>query len=242
MGRDVVKALLGVLGAVLLGVLANDIWALSSAMAQRLVTRAARLWARDLEQAQVLSEEWRAYINDRPGQLLKLLTASGLLAVAVGRLVGRKLAVRPRRQGANLTFRVPRLDARAAEAKAVLVGLIVGLISSLAPLLCYAAGFNTKWSYLGWGIGLAVAVGTAASSLTLGFLVRPRPLAAPVPPATMPAPDKIDPQPRTEIDVLVRPFVLNCRRPEHIEPTTSALVRPYVGDSVTPPRSPDTNS
>lgn len=134
----VISAVLGLLGTLLLGILANDLWTLASAIAHRIVTFAARLWSRNADQAEVLAEEWRAYINDRPGQLLKLATALGLLLAAAVRALARRPNTtteprhRPEPTGARLQIAVrmpawmPQIDTQAAERDAVPVWLVVG--------------------------------------------------------------------------------------------------------------------
>jgi len=73
----------GVLGAVALGLLVNEISDVSPWMAERLVRSAARLWSRDPQVAADYAEEWQAVVDERPGKLLKLCTALGFLAGAV---------------------------------------------------------------------------------------------------------------------------------------------------------------
>jgi hypothetical protein len=243
MGRCLMVKVLGVLGAILLGVLANDIWALSAPLARRTVVLAARLWARDQEQAEILAEEWRAYIDDRPGQVLKLLTATAFLLAAVGRLVGRRFTARSRRIkpaiGASPGIRF--LDVKVGEADAVLVGLLVGLLSSLAPLLFYLIGLDTSWALLGWGVGITVASAAAASSITFGFLVR-RPPSLPRDATSLAAlahivaapPDEAEPPSPMHSALLVRPFVQRTWQRRRSQPEQTGLVRPYVKSADNP--------
>jgi hypothetical protein len=72
----------GLLGAVVLGLLVNEISDVSPWMAGRLVRSAARLWSLDPEIAADYAEEWQAVVDERPGKLLKLGTALGFLAGA----------------------------------------------------------------------------------------------------------------------------------------------------------------
>jgi hypothetical protein len=222
---------IGIIGAILLGVLANDVWALSAPGAHRLVVLAARLWARDHDQAQVLGEEWRAYIDERPGQLLKLCTAVAFFAAAIGRSVGRRLRLR-RRPVLRAPAWIASIDFTVARANAVAVGLLVGLISSFAPLACYATGLPADWALFAWGIGLAVAIIAVMASVTVGFFIGRQPVSHHDTaetadglrlPTTEPATVEFA---ATEVPLLVRPFVVHEHKPE--DPADPSLVRPYV--------------
>jgi hypothetical protein len=227
--------LLGVMGAILLGVLANDIWALSAPLARRTVVLAARLWARDQEQADVLAEEWRAYIDDRPGQVLKLLTASAFLLAAVGRLMGRRFTARSRRikpVSATSRWRLAKVSARAANA--VPIGLLVGLLSSVSLLVFYLIGLDTAWAVLVGGVGVTVAVAAVVTSIIYGFLARPP--AHPTPDTASLAalarilntqPDTGHPSPAHPAR-LVRPFIDSSWRHCSSQPGLTGLVRPYI--------------
>jgi len=228
--------LAGLIGAILLGVLANDIWALSAPLARRLVVLAARLWSRDHEQAQVLSEEWRAYIDDRPGQILKLCTACAFLAAAVGRSAGRLFqALSPRGKPIlGLPSWVTSVDFAAARTNAVAVALLVGLICSVAPLACYAAGLDVQWALLGWAVGVAVAVVAVTASVTAGFFVAQQHGRAPHSAVASPLAHIVIVKPETaEVSTaanapLVRPFIIHIQTTRPTEPAESGLVRPYV--------------
>jgi len=232
---------LGVAGAILLGVLVNDIWALATPLAQRIVVVAARSWGRDPEQAAILAEEWRALIDDRPGQLFKLSTAAGLLVAGVGRRLGRRLHVRHWRIRPRLALSswLPSFKMRGSDA--ILVALLVGIWSALAPLVCFVLEVDTSWARISWGIAIAIAGVVTTVSFTGGFLVSPPApisLVAPVPGR----PDAIAPlsaagEGYTLVDVapLVRPFVRSSPPPRREpgearrnEPGESRLVRPYV--------------
>jgi hypothetical protein len=231
------SAALSIAGAILLSVVANDAWALSAPLARRMVLLAARMWARDAEQAATLSEEWRAYIDDRPGQILKLCTASAFLAAAFGRLIGHKLQARRRRVKQDLggPSWIASIDFAAAQANAVAVGLLVGLISSFAPLVGYAAGLDLQWAVIGWGVGLSIAVIAIITSVGFGFFVaRQQPL-----PRDAEGLDRLarilntplaaaEPLTATYIPLLVRPFVVHRGRPHHGNPAETDLVRPYI--------------
>jgi hypothetical protein len=89
----------GLLGAVVLGLLVNEISDVSPWMAGRLVRSAAILWSHDPHVAADYAEEWQAVVDERPGKLLKLGTALGFLAVAARirlgtTMYGRHRAVR----------------------------------------------------------------------------------------------------------------------------------------------------
>jgi hypothetical protein len=237
-GRLMSTQLLGIVGALLMGVLANDVWALSAPLARRLVVFAAGLWARDREQAQILGEEWRAYIDDRPGQVLKLCTAAAFLAAAVARMVGHKLQARPRRvkPALGVSSWLAGVDFSAAQANAVAIGLLVGLASSFASLIGYAAGLDPRWAVIGWGVGLSVAVVAIITSITLGFFVArqdalPRDAGALDTFARILAaqPEQAEHLAVTDPRVLVRPFVVRGTEPGRwADPAESGLVRPYV--------------
>jgi hypothetical protein len=94
----VTQTILGWLASITLGIIANELCDLSSAPAKRIVRVAARLWARDAEQKEIYCEEWSAYIDDRPGKLLKLLTALVMLGAATERYLVRRTATHWRRQ------------------------------------------------------------------------------------------------------------------------------------------------
>lgn len=248
--------LIGLLGALLLGIIANDLWTLSSGLAHRIVVLAARLWSRDQQQAEVLAEEWQAHINDRPGQILKLLTALALFTAAIGRLLGRRLKLPVRQSKPAPIFagslRLPSIDIRAAETNAVAMWLVVGIIVSLAPLPLYRNNPNMSWAYFGWGIGAVLAVTVTASSVTLGFLVRPpltvgprvAPLRTSVPGACSDL-ETTQPQPPANVVLLVRPFIETGWQHEPAVSGEGSLVRPYVhrpGKPLIPAVSESANS
>ncbi|MFI6513585.1 hypothetical protein ACIBCT_38780 [Streptosporangium sp. NPDC050855] len=73
--------------AIVLGLVANEMFDLCPWLAVRLVALAARLQYGASPRAEERSEVFAAYINDRPGKLFKLLTALAFLAAgAVGGL------------------------------------------------------------------------------------------------------------------------------------------------------------
>jgi hypothetical protein len=240
MGGRLMPYVLSALGALLLSILANDMWALSAPCARRLVVLAARLWARDPEQQQTLSEEWRAYIDDRPGQVLKLCTACAFLAVALGRQVGHQFHARRRRAKRPLAaapaWTAKPFDVVAAQANAVAAALLVGLISVVAPVVGYAIGNSLQWAVIVWGVGLTVAVVAVLASVVFGlFVVRqealPRDVAGldrlarilATPPGTPGQP------PAVEASRLVRPFVVQSHHPGGARDNTPiGLVRPYI--------------
>jgi len=233
--------ILSVLGALLLGILANDMWALSAPCARRLVVLAARLWARDPEQQQTLSEEWRAYIDDRPGQVLKLCTACAFLVVAVGRQMGHRFQTRRRRAKRPLAAAAPAWSARsfdvvAAQANAVAIGLLVGFVSVIAPMVGYAIGNSLQWAVIVWGVGLTVAIVAVLASVVFGlFAARqealPRDVASLDRLARILAtqPGAADQPAIMEASRLVRPFVVQSRHPgAKRDNTPTGLVRPYI--------------
>jgi hypothetical protein len=71
-----------VLVGILAGLAANECCDISPWLADRLVRRAARLRYGASERAVVRAEEWTAVIHERPGKLLKLVTAVGFFAAA----------------------------------------------------------------------------------------------------------------------------------------------------------------
>jgi hypothetical protein len=238
-----IAKVLGIAGAILLSVLANDVWALSAPFATRIVVRAARLWARDKKQAEVLTEEWQAYLADRPGQLLKLMTAAALFVAGAGRALARRLKIRPQpvRPQLGLRLRLPAVDARIAETDAVPVALLAGLMLSLTPLIYSVAGQDPGWAMTAWGFGIAVAVATELGAVALGFLVR-RPMNRPPSrgpdqtwserltglPAASPEPAR-EPAPANGA-LLVRPFVQHTWLADPSEaPAIGDRIRPYVG-------------
>lgn len=237
--------LFAIVGAVLLGVLANDIWALSAPVARRIVVVAAKLWARDPDEAQVLSEEWRAYIDDRPGQILKLCTSFAFLTAAFGRAIGHRFQSWSRRAKPTGGARFASIDYAAAQANAVSVALLVGLLSAVAPMVCYAAELDMGLALLSWGTGVAVAVLAVSTSLIFGFFVAraenlPRDVNAIGLLASMLSAeaDTVELLLAAETPDLVRPFVVNHEPYHTTDAPTSGLVRPYIardGDAGTLP-------
>jgi hypothetical protein len=237
-GRLMSTTLLGLIGALVLGVAANDLWALSSGIAQRVVVLAARLWSRNKEQAEVLTEEWQAYIGDRPGQILKLLTALALLTAAIGRALGRKL--KPARIHVDVSIRLPSwtpsIHVSAGEHTLIPAWLLVGLFFALSPIAFYFADLDISWSYFAWTIGGAVAISTALSGSMLGFLTtRPPKLdldyqsleqiacALSVKPQEPPATST-----SSGSATLVRPYLSHVWKCADTDPPSAVLIRPYV--------------
>jgi hypothetical protein len=242
--RLMMMTMLSVLGAILLGVLANDLWTLSTPIARRLVVWAAGLWARDHEQRETLTEEWRAYIDDRPGQVLKLVTASALIAAGFGRMVSRRFRIGSRSSPQiappmRVPSWVPVVDTRAAESAGVPASLVVGLLSSVAPMIFLAEGTDTRWAFLCWGFGSAVAVLVAGGSV-FGFLVD-RPAAIPLDSASLTdlarvlaaPPESATQSFPTETSQLVRPFVQADWAGGGDDTSRTRLVRPYVQSGTT---------
>ncbi|HET8684026.1 MAG TPA: hypothetical protein VFM54_19470 [Micromonosporaceae bacterium] len=85
--KEIITVLvLGVVG----GVLANDVGDWSSWLARRMMRRAAHLWTSDATITEVYAEEWQAVVNERPGNMLKLLTGLGYLSASLARRGSRK--------------------------------------------------------------------------------------------------------------------------------------------------------
>ncbi|MFG1890371.1 hypothetical protein ACGFIR_21195 [Micromonospora sp. NPDC049051] len=74
---------------IVFGLLVNEITDVSPWLAKKLVRWSAYRWTTDPEAAETYSEEWAAIIEERPGKLLKLLTASKFALGAAGRAVPR---------------------------------------------------------------------------------------------------------------------------------------------------------
>jgi hypothetical protein len=83
------RAACGIAGAVIFGLLVNEMSALCPWAAHRLVRWAANRWSSDPEVAAAYADEWAAVIDERPGKLFKLLTALGFAGGAVGRAAPR---------------------------------------------------------------------------------------------------------------------------------------------------------
>jgi hypothetical protein len=77
------NAFIGVMVAVGVGLLTNELFDASSWLAKRIVRRAARIKYGDSERGAIRAEEQARYIADRPGNLLKLVTAIGFFATAL---------------------------------------------------------------------------------------------------------------------------------------------------------------
>ncbi|CBG73116.1 putative membrane protein [Streptomyces scabiei 87.22] len=81
--------------ALVLGLVINEFCDVSPWLARKVIWLAARC-VPDAEARQRLEEEWAAGIQDRPGKILKLLSALTLLASAMTSIRGMYLAGRPR--------------------------------------------------------------------------------------------------------------------------------------------------
>ncbi|MFY1595570.1 hypothetical protein [Micromonospora sp. WMMD737] len=90
---------------IVFGLLVNEVTDISPWAARRLTRWSAYRWTTDPEMAAGYAEEWAAVIDDRPGKLLKLLTALRFALGAAGRAAPRAVvqAVRAAR-----TFRLRR--------------------------------------------------------------------------------------------------------------------------------------
>jgi hypothetical protein len=76
---------LGWLISVALGLVVNEIWDLTSCVAKLIAKWAGRFWTRDKIEAAGYAEEFQAYVEERPGKLLRLCTALGLFGFAIFR-------------------------------------------------------------------------------------------------------------------------------------------------------------
>jgi hypothetical protein len=83
---SVIGFVLGVVVSIVTGALVNEASEVSPWLAQRIVRRAAPLWAlRGLRRAEMLAEEWAEIIETAPGKLTKLGHALVFLAGAASR-------------------------------------------------------------------------------------------------------------------------------------------------------------
>ncbi|WP_406063062.1 hypothetical protein [Micromonospora sp. NBC_00860] len=74
---------------ILFGLLVNEVTDISPWAARKLAQWSAYRWTTDPEMAAGYAEEWTAVIDDRPGKLLKLLTAVRFTLGAAGRAAPR---------------------------------------------------------------------------------------------------------------------------------------------------------
>ncbi|MFJ2081238.1 hypothetical protein ACIOBK_01700 [Micromonospora chokoriensis] len=74
---------------ILFGLLVNEVTDISPWAARKLAQWSAYRWTTDPEMAAGYAEEWTAVIDDRPGKLLKLLTALRFTLGAAGRAAPR---------------------------------------------------------------------------------------------------------------------------------------------------------
>ncbi|MFF0467597.1 hypothetical protein ACFYPX_09260 [Micromonospora zamorensis] len=74
---------------ILLGLVVNEVTDVSPWAARKLTRWAAYRWATDTEIAAGYAEEWAALIDDRPGKLLKLMTALRFTLGAASRAAPR---------------------------------------------------------------------------------------------------------------------------------------------------------
>lgn len=78
-----------IVSSILLGGLAIELSDVGPRLARRIVRRAARWWSPDPDDAADHAEEWAALVDERPGKLRKLGTASAFFAGAIPRAVTR---------------------------------------------------------------------------------------------------------------------------------------------------------
>ncbi|MET9069457.1 hypothetical protein [Streptosporangium sandarakinum] len=161
--------------AIVLGIVVNEMCDLSPWLAVRLVALAARLQHGTSPRAEERSEDFAAYINDRPGKLFKLLTALGFLATgAVTGLRRRQrslsLAVRWRVNEGLLAIMLGGLVSGADPTFwpnptmwSVIGGIVLGLSGLFQVVAAYA---NRPWYVTANGIGLlASSVGFALGAV-----------------------------------------------------------------------------
>ncbi|MEH0937744.1 hypothetical protein [Micromonospora psammae] len=80
-----------ILASFIFGLLVNEMTDVSPWAARKLVRWAAYRWTPDADIAAGYAEEWSAIIDERPGKLLKLITAVQFTVGAVGRAAPRML-------------------------------------------------------------------------------------------------------------------------------------------------------
>ncbi|MEU9840690.1 hypothetical protein AB0C69_15860 [Actinomadura sp. NPDC048032] len=79
--------------AVISGLVINECSDLSPWLADKLVRWSARLRCDDPAAAEALGEELAAFVNERPGKLLKLLTSVGFVGTGLARRIDRRRPV-----------------------------------------------------------------------------------------------------------------------------------------------------
>lgn len=77
--------------AVVIGLLVNEMSDVSPWVARKIVSWSARLRYADSDRAEIRSEELAALINERPGKLLKLGTATGFAAASISHKIRQRL-------------------------------------------------------------------------------------------------------------------------------------------------------
>src|SRR5215471_4594578 len=95
------------------GLVTNEIFEWSSWLAMKVVRPAARMWSADQSVSDVYAEEWQAVVRDRPGKILKLVSALTFLGAGLG-LASARVGARLSRRG----WRVARAVARGVVASA----------------------------------------------------------------------------------------------------------------------------
>jgi len=151
----------GLVLTVVVGLLINEATDVSPWLAGRLMRTAARLWTSDRELSAVYAEEWQAFIADRPGKLLKLLTALGFVSAAAARRSVRVLT-----HGERAVQRAVRFPTLEANALYVALGAGIGLVLSPFVLAFFADdldGFLFLWFALAVVTAGIVALGVAAA-------------------------------------------------------------------------------
>lgn len=150
---------LGVLG----GVIANEIGDYTSWLARKIVRRAARLWARNGEMAEAYEEEWQALVNERPGKLLKVLSALGFLGtgICMWGASNAKARIQQRPQAARKAMTWTNASPIAATIGGVSLGIATNLLYSVTAatlLVAASAGVAAIYSILPAGPSARLAL------------------------------------------------------------------------------------
>ncbi|MFF4810560.1 hypothetical protein ACFY03_20335 [Micromonospora chersina] len=166
------------LGA-LLSLALSELTEVSPWAARKLVRWAAYRWTTDPELAAAYAEEWAAIIDERPGKLLKLLTATGFTLGATGRAAPRMLLDARRRINSSINL---IRDPRVGDALSVLFrGIAIGLAALGAALKAFdtvlTATMGTVTTFLAAGVmlmALAQSVTVAIMRTSCRAIVRPK--------------------------------------------------------------------
>jgi hypothetical protein len=139
------------------GLALTELTDMSPWLARRLVRWAARTWSTEPEVAAGYAEEWTAIITERPGKLLKLLTALGFVCGAIGRAGPRDI-----RTAVQLIKEYPALRSviRALEivdrGESWSITVIVAMTTGIIVSMLYAFGAHFGLASLLFGIAAFV--------------------------------------------------------------------------------------